>query len=164
MRQRYQNPLPLPPFGPKALQIGTDVGRFGRSLQTLRATEEDRPVAFVADAELGLPLDVGNTQDPISFLSGKRDLVEFDPSLGPSAAVHPQDEELLLPVEGSSANATAAASKVALAPRAQSRPSTSHITWLRRPEADGGPMRAATSMDRSASIKTSRRNVQQLTL
>lgn len=152
MRLRYQNPLPLPPFGPKTLHCETDLGRFGKDYQTLRSLENDRPVAFVADGEVGMPLDLGNANAQHEYFSGHRASVEFDPSQ-PAPELDPEDEDLCMsidePVAGSS---TGMMKKNSLAAtKSQARTSTSNVSWLRRPEMFDAASARSTILDRFAS-------------
>lgn len=103
-----------------------------------------------------MPLDLGNANDRMSYLSGHRDTVTFDTSK--PAQLDPEDEELCAPfgadssssaVGGPSAStsANAAAKKISIGGpnaaggRFQSKPSTSNVAWLRRPEMDAAPGR-----------------------
>lgn len=99
-------------------------------------------MAFVADGELGMPLDLGNANNRIAYLSGSRDSVTFDENK--PVDLDPEDEELCKPL--GDASSSAAAKKIAVggsAGRPSGRSSTSHVAWLRRPEMDAAPGRAS---------------------
>ncbi|KAF8623205.1 hypothetical protein AX15_006443 [Amanita polypyramis BW_CC] len=58
VRVRYSNPLPAPPCPPKLLDIPTNPMRYARP-EFLNAIAEDSPLPIIVDAELGMPLDLG---------------------------------------------------------------------------------------------------------
>lgn len=107
IRHRYQNPFPPPPFPPKLLHISTDPCRYA-GFRFLRNLENEREIPVIADADLGMPIELGLEADGThglgAYWEGNRNVICPDPaSLKPP--LDPEDMALLAeppPAPGSS--------------------------------------------------------------
>ncbi|MBW0465283.1 hypothetical protein O181_004998 [Austropuccinia psidii MF-1] len=62
IRHRYLNPFPPPPFPPKLLHISTDPARYA-GYRFLTHLENEREIPVFADADLGMPIELGLESD-----------------------------------------------------------------------------------------------------
>lgn len=57
VRVRFENPLPPPPFPAKLFKVSTEIGRLGEP-SYLDQLASSAPIPMLADAEMGMPLDL----------------------------------------------------------------------------------------------------------
>lgn len=57
VRVRFENPLPPPPFPPKLFNVSTQIGRLGEPAY-LDQLASSAPIPMLADAEMGMPIDL----------------------------------------------------------------------------------------------------------
>ncbi|KAK2463597.1 hypothetical protein APHAL10511_004348 [Amanita phalloides] len=127
VRVRFSNPLPAPPCPPKLLEISTNPMRYARP-EFLNAIAEDTPLPMIVDAELGMPLDLGQWEclweegaDDSALNPDPENLPKLDPKdaflLGdPSSSATPY-------VNGQLGASTSITSM-----------SLTHVPWLRKTE------------------------------
>ncbi|EIN09583.1 hypothetical protein PUNSTDRAFT_51813 [Punctularia strigosozonata HHB-11173 SS5] len=126
IRVRYQNPLPAPPCPPKLLNIPTDPSRYAKPEFT-DAIANETPLPMVVDAEMGMPLDLGQWE---CLWQENGDDSELNPDPNDLPKLDPKDEFLL----GDPASGAPYTNGHASGPATPTPITPANVTWLRRTE------------------------------
>ncbi|KAF7770363.1 hypothetical protein Agabi119p4_6337 [Agaricus bisporus var. burnettii] len=124
VRVRYSNPVPAPPFPPKLLDIPTNPRRYTRP-EFLNELVNETPLPMIVDAELGMPLELGNWE---SLWEEGADDSALNPDPSNLPKLDPKDAFLLSdPSTSTGITANVGSGSGASAPLA-------HVPWLRKTE------------------------------
>ncbi|PWN48149.1 Paf1-domain-containing protein [Violaceomyces palustris] len=156
-RIRYPNPIPLPPYPPKLINISTDPARYSDPHFADRLAQQ-HPLPVLVDAHAGMPIDLASFQDlwegdysEISLPAGQalpepdslhEDdaflLSDFSAALpgqvGSATAMTSLSSQPTAALQASIAAATQQRHSQALGPGSKTTLTADEVTWLRRTE------------------------------